>query len=323
MQVLDEKTSLRQYLGKVRNKKVTLVTAFGSGTEVFVDRLIKKNQVELIVGTINAFTSPEFIQHCMAKSSDQLTFFVDFGYHASVHWKLYLISPSKVIIGSANLTSTGLDLSRDTCVVIDSLEVYECYMGKIEALKKRRSVIAPSDRRFEGLLKRYIENHAMSQSGKARVHSNSDVAALLDDETNQCLPLFIWSSRHDREAIEKAAGMVEHFNEERVDAGAPIALRDFSTYVPEDGQDFPYSEGDVVLSVDNMGRAAAFYTFDKIVPPIPGEDDRYFMFSFRRAHYFKPFLLGKNTRAALKKLAPRWHQQRLVRLGRHELAKLV
>lgn len=323
MQVLDAQTSLRQHLEKVKNKKITIVAAFGSGTEAFVDRLVKKNQVELIVGTINAFTSPDFIQHCAKSSGDQLIFFVDFGYQASIHWKLYLISPCEVIIGSANLTSTGLDLLRDTCVVIKSPEVYDCYVEKIEALKAGRLVVAPSDARFAGLLKKYVENHLTSQSGKARVISNADVGAWLDDETNQSLPLFIWSSRHDRATREIAAGMVEGFNKERVDEGPSIALRDFFTYVPDDDETLPYTEGDVVLCTDMTGGTAAFYTFDKIVPPVPGEDDRYFMFSFRKARYLRPFSLGKSSRAALRKLAPRWHKRNLVRVGRHELAELL
>src|SRR3546814_13962083 len=50
---------------------------------------------------------------------------VDFRGQRSIHWKLYLIAPKTVIIGSANLTGMGLDLTRDTCVVVKNQSLYD------------------------------------------------------------------------------------------------------------------------------------------------------------------------------------------------------
>lgn len=45
----------------------------------------------MVVGTINSFTSPNFIERCGSEAGSNLSLWVDLRYHESVHWKLYLI----------------------------------------------------------------------------------------------------------------------------------------------------------------------------------------------------------------------------------------
>jgi len=62
MEILDTNNNLIDYLSKLKGKKITIVTAFASGTESIIRDLIGSNDVELIVGSINSFSSPIFIE---------------------------------------------------------------------------------------------------------------------------------------------------------------------------------------------------------------------------------------------------------------------
>jgi HKD family nuclease len=97
--ILTRTQNLRAILGEYRNTRIDIVVAFASKSEDLVDEMIKNNnKVSIIVGTINNFTDPSFIEYCQDLDKKKLDIYVDFRNNESVHWKLYLISPTTVII---------------------------------------------------------------------------------------------------------------------------------------------------------------------------------------------------------------------------------
>ncbi|MFA0648524.1 phospholipase D-like domain-containing protein, partial [Vibrio cyclitrophicus] len=67
----------------------------------------------------------------------------------STHWKLYLIEPNVVIIGSANFTALGVSLKRDTLVFLESEDLYNEYLTKVENLKSSPLVLNCQEKNFE------------------------------------------------------------------------------------------------------------------------------------------------------------------------------
>jgi len=319
MEVLDKNKSLRDHLVNIKNKEITIVSAFGSGTERVVAELVKNNKVEIIVGTINSFTSPDFISYCSKIAEKQLSFFVDFRYESSIHWKLYLVHPNQVIIGSANFTGVGLDLVRDTCVVFNSRKIYDYYLMEIQLWKKNGNLVSSIDKKFEPLFEKYKESHRQIQVGKTRTRSSKQCCEWLDDESNQMIPVFIWTSPHSAETKQEATEIIESFNQGQSDERERLALREFFTWNDEDGENLPYQEGDVVLCLSKTGSHASFYTFDKIQK----NGHRYFIFCFKKDRYFRPFNLSISVRNNLKRLAKEWLDNEVTQLGRSELLKLT
>jgi phosphatidylserine/phosphatidylglycerophosphate/cardiolipin synthase-like enzyme len=135
MEILEKYSEIEQLFNGVKNSKVTIVSAFASGTESIVKELITRNDVELIVGTINSFSSPKYIENLIDLGADNLNVYMDFRYGMSTHWKLYLIEPNIVLVGSANFTSLGIRLKRDTLVRINSEKLYSEYISKVENLR--------------------------------------------------------------------------------------------------------------------------------------------------------------------------------------------
>ena len=63
MKILDNKNNLKDFLLKQYGKEITMVSAFASNTEKVIQELVKQeNKIKLIIGTINAFSSPVFFK---------------------------------------------------------------------------------------------------------------------------------------------------------------------------------------------------------------------------------------------------------------------
>ncbi|MFA0621421.1 hypothetical protein AB4588_21210, partial [Vibrio sp. 10N.222.49.A4] len=60
MKIIEQYSELGQIFDAVNDSKITIVSAFASGTESIVKGLTARNNVELIVGTINSFSSPKY-----------------------------------------------------------------------------------------------------------------------------------------------------------------------------------------------------------------------------------------------------------------------
>jgi len=92
MEILTSDSSLRSFLALQGDKHIHVVSAFAYSTAALVSEMKRRgNTVEVMVGTINSFTDPDFIDE-VAQVLPR-GFWIDFRGHRSIHWKLYLISP--------------------------------------------------------------------------------------------------------------------------------------------------------------------------------------------------------------------------------------
>lgn len=253
MKILDASNNLEKILTEYKNKKIKIITAFASGTNGLVDELLENgNDVELMIGTINSFSSPEFINYCIDKKSPKLTTYVDFRYESSVHWKVYLIEPNITIIGSANFTKIGVGLARDTMVYIEDNALYSDYIKKYEMLKAIPDVINSSSVDFKKPFKIYIKEHRIMQRSLSKLGSNASLADWLANEANQTLRLFVWDQNHTAESIKKAKSFLDEDE----------YAEHYSYEVTEDEP--LYNEGDIVLTANDRGVHLKFVRFDRI-----------------------------------------------------------
>lgn len=315
MEILDNESNLAAYLGKQSGKRITIVSAFASSTESLVDSLRQNgNQLDMVVGTINAFTSPDFIEHCGSEAGSNLSLWVDFRYHESVHWKLYLIEPDIVILGSANFTQIGVSLVRDTCVVLSDASLYQAYQAKVESLKSSDRVLACThSQEFEDALETYKFNHRRMQAGLARTAQFLDGESWLGEESNQSIPLFIWYSAHTAESSSEA---LKHLNSSS-DGVAWSDVKEFFTYECVEGG-LPYEEGDVVLTARCNGTHISFYTFDRILY----RDGVYYIYAYRKKRYSMPFKL-EGTKERLKDAIPAWYEEGRVEINRADIFGII
>ena len=314
MKILDSSACLGDYLKSHKQKHIRIVTAFASGTEAILSTLLDNaNTIELLVGTINAFTSPKFIEHCAKQDSENLKAFVDFGYQSSTHWKLYLISPNIVVIGSSNFTITGISLARDTCLVVDNTDLYNNYTKRFQELLGSQSVICVKSQRFKSAFNSYCVKHDQSQAGMARSRQYSTLKEWLSDESNQLLPLFIWVGKHTAETKAEATRLLQ---ENSAEEDVP-ALRDFFTYSVKKNK-LPFRQGDVVLCASNRGGYLGFYTFDRIIY----SKGCHFIYSYRRSQYQHPFDLN-GLKEKLKQAIPDISKRRATHIARDELQNIL
>ncbi len=315
MKILNSQENLASFLEGIREREITIVSAFASGTENVVDLLLDHgNRLELLVGTINSFSSPGFFDHCKKIEDDNFSLLVDFGYQYSVHWKLYLIKPATVIIGSANFTNTGLSLIRDTCVMIEDKTLLNSYIEELTTIKSSSNVVGCDEKRFESDLRKYRENHRRMQAGRARSVQTSNGNEWLAVEENQLIPIFIWDSRHTKATIEEAHELLkEDSDEERASI-----LRDFFTYACDEA-DLPYSQGDIVLCMNSKGSDANFYSFDRILH----ENGLNYIYSYKQKRYACPFRLSNQIKSEIKNRVGDWYEREITELGRSEIHDLM
>ena len=314
MKILDIQSNLEKVLKPFSDREITIVTAFASGTESVIDDLIKRNnRVNILVGTINAFTSPQLIEFCASHKSNKLKTYVDFRYQSSCHWKLYLIKPNIVIIGSANFTKTGISLERDTLLFIEDESLHQKYEYKIEEMLDLSEVICSVDSDFDNFFDNYRKKHKMVQKALLKTSEHKGPESWLEDEVNQMIPLFIWDSRHSDEITQRSNELLE---ESEFDITGDD-VKDFFTYSCDE-YDFPYEEGDVVLTVSNKGSYISFHCFDRIIY----NDGKYYIYSLKKKRYKYPFKLD-SIKKELKKRIPDWYDEDLVEIHREEIRSLI
>ncbi|MBD9612486.1 phospholipase D family protein [Pseudomonas sp. PDM02] len=313
MEILNNENNLNAYLEKIHNKQITIVSAFASKTENLIDTMLKnENSIELIIGTINSFSSPDFIEHCRDIKNNKLNFSVDFGYQASTHWKVYLIAPKTVIIGSANFTSTGISLFRDTCVVITSKELHNNYKKEIATIKKSPAVIYSRTDTFNRHLNLYRANHDKMQKALARGMQYADGPDWLKDESNQSLPIFIWDTYHTEKTKERAQKVLK----ENTSTIEHKGIRDFFCYDASSG--CPYNEGDIVICTSNKGHYLDFYNFDRIIK----SGKTYYIYSLKQGKRFRPFPI-KHRKSQIKIHLSDWYEQGITKLNRDNISSFM
>lgn len=306
---------MEQVLKGFSGRTIQIVTAFAGGTENLVDALLEQgNHLEIIIGTINAFSSPKLIEHCKNQTNENLVAYVDFRYEASNHWKLYLIEPSIVIIGSANFTNTGVSLERDIMTVIKNTALYNEFGSKIEDLKSASSVINVADTKsFNKYFAVYLRKHRDMQKALAKAANHKSVSGWLNDEANQTLPLFIWDANHSKETIKKAHELVEQSDLEitRDD------IKDFFTYACGENE-IPYEDGDIVLSASHKGSYIQFQSFDRIIY----DNGTHYIYSFKKKRYKYPFKLDE-IKQQLKQTIPIWYDNGVTEIHRSDISALM
>lgn len=307
MKILDASKNLEKILAEYKNTKIKIITAFANGANFLVDRLLENgNDVELMIGTINSFSSPEFINYCIDKKSPKLTTYVDFRYESSVHWKVYLIEPNITIIGSANFTKIGVCLARDTMVYIEDNALYSDYIKKYEMLKAIPDVINSVSDDFEKSFEIYSEKHQNTQRWLVKQSSYISLSEWLANEANQTLQLFVWDQKHTAESIKKAKSLLEeddyaeHYSYEVV------------------GDEPLYNEGDIVLTSDEKGNNLKFVRFDRIIK----KKNKYFLFVLKGNKCQMPFNLH-GIKGKLKPLVKDCYEYSRYTIHRDDLEPLV
>lgn len=314
MEILDQDNSLEIFLMSLSNKNIKIITAFASGTENIISYLLNNNnKIEIIIGTINSFSSPKFIEFCQSQTTKHINTYVDFRYHKSIHWKLYLIEPDIIIIGSANFTATGVKLLRDTCIVIKDTPTYEEYQEEISKLIKNSKVINSKKESFSRYFDQYINNHSSMQRALNRTRQYDSSSDWLSDDSNQRIPLFIWSSYHSEKTKETAKILLEELEPDL----SRNDIRDFST-LDCDEDDFPYKEGDIVLTAKNNGAYINFRSFDRIIH----KDGTFYMYELRKKRYNYPFKLDE-IKDQLRLKIPDWYEEDISELDRDDIEELL
>lgn len=319
MNILEEEHNLESYLLSFKNRNITIVSAFASKTEDLAKSLIAKNKsLHLIIGTINAFSSPKFIEYCSQltynnKTNQRFSFYVDFGYSKSIHWKIYLISPNITVIGSANFTNIGIQLKRDTCVAIEDKGLYESYISKVDNLTNRQKLITPNNRLFKKEFENYVLLHRRNQSAMAGIKRYSSVRDWLNDETNQGLPVFIWGRTHTKEEKKIFGDLLgsttPHYTMEDV--------RDHFSYTSSI-EEMPYKIGDVVLCSRSDGEHLGFFVFDHIV----SKNGINYIYSYKRKTYHRPFNISE-IKPSLKESIPSLFDEGVTFIDRYKIEELL
>ncbi|MNQ36973.1 hypothetical protein D3C85_505050 [compost metagenome] len=317
MERLHNENDLAKFLLKQRKRKITIVSAFASGTAKLLRSIVAANDVEVILGTINAFTSPSFIDE--AKTLLKRRLWVDFRGNASIHWKLYLISPNTVIIGSANFTNQGVALGQDTCVVIENTDLYNDYQQQLEVLKKERQVMAPGAPDFDAALERHREQHNRNQAALQTAQQASRYVS--ERRTSKVpsfdvwvqqgfltIPLFIWEKNHSQEEKDEVSkimrdqdAVVTHIAG-RTKKPADSAARLFRDFLSEEsnGPRPSFDPNTIVLATKPSGAYMRFMQLDIIVRNAQRKRD--LMIELPKARYMQPFEITPAIKAAIVRL---------------------
>lgn len=315
MERLHTENDLEKFLLKQCRRSITIVSAFASGTVRLLKSIAAENDVEVIVGTINAFTSPTFIDD--ARTLLRRRLWVDFRGNTSIHWKLYLVSPDIVVIGSANFTNQGIGMGRDTCVVIQDGHLFEEYQQQLKILKRESEVMDGGSFGFDDALERHRKQHNRNQAALqiaqqgSQSRSRTRKVPTFDEWAKQgflTIPLFVWDETHTLAIKAEAArimydqdGVTEHFagnTSKPVDPEVRL-YRDFLTEA-SDGSKPPFDPNTVVLATKANGAYMRFMQLDVIVRKADLGLD--FMIERRKGRYAHPFEITPAIKAAIVRL---------------------
>lgn len=317
MERLHTENDLEKYLLKQCGRSITIVSAFASGTAKLLKSIATQNDVEVIVGTINAFTSPTFIDD--ARDLLHRRLWVDFRGNTSIHWKLYLVSPDIVVIGSANFTNQGIGMGRDTCVVIQDGHLFEEYQQQLTLLKSESEVLDGGALGFDDALERHREQHNRNQAALQIAHQGTQSASRsrtrkvppFDEWVKQgflTIPLFVWDENHTEEIKAEAVRIVN--DQENVaehaagNASKPVDFqrrpyRDFLTEASDDSKP-SFDPNTVVLATKANGAYMRFMQLDLVVRKADRGLD--FMIERRKVRYPQPFEITPEIKASIVRL---------------------
>jgi len=324
---------LNTLLHSVKNTKIDIVTAFASKTENLIDSLLKAgNQVTLVVGTINHFTDPVFIQFCCDRASNiksKFNFWVDFRGGNSIHWKVYLIAPNTVVVGSSNLTTIGLSMKRDTAVVFKDRRLYDGYQYLIAQITSQNKVVNQDALGFTQFLEDYKEQHRKFITGwqgrppeKHKLPRPPSFRKWLTQDTAQVLPLFVWErnfTHAERKLFtQKVRPKVLSFLGKDKHGSNNMELILIGNCNGSQREP-PYNNGDLILTVKANG---AYPKFEEADIVIYGEGS-WWLCRPHGKRVAAPFDLSNDVKKALKENAKGWLQEDKTYLDSNELRTLL
>ena len=323
-EIIQPKNNLEVFLKSVKKRKIDIIVAFASKTEFLIKEMIKnENIINLTVGTINYFSDPVFFEFCKDVANDidsNLNFSVDFRINESIHWKLYLISPETVIIGSSNLTSIGVSMRRDTAVRVQDKILYDDYIDLIQNVRSNGNVVNSRDIGFDDFLSRYKENHRAKSLPPPKADNNIPITDFVNwssrDESS-LLPIFIWEdnfTKQDR-AIFKNNIIDKISDDEKVKNSISLI-----GWYSSKKTNKPYRNGEVVLHMKNNGSYARFY---EIAFALYG-NGRWWLcaYKYKRTKTIL-FAITPEFKDIIKQHAPIWYENGKTYLNSKELRTIA
>lgn len=314
MEIFGTTNNLDAFLRSLRNKRIDIAVAFASKTEAVVNGLIANgNEVFLTVGTINCFSDPVFFKACheIAHNNPKLTLAIDFRYDNSIHWKIYLISPNIVIIGSPNLTTIGLSMIRDTAVRIEDENLYLQYKQIISNLRSTEGVVTWNDERFDMLFADYEEQRRKKSFSPTNGPVQSFTEWFAKEETDS-LPVFIWKCDFTPEQkTEFEEDVIPYLRVDGSDA------TDYYSIGCAYNQPHDY-EGKVILTI----RADGIYAKFEHVLRIIRNNNHWWLCGVKRKRIQKPFVLTTEVKQAVRQLAKNGRWQGKTLLDSNDLREL-
>jgi hypothetical protein len=325
MEIIQGEGSLGKFLQGIENKQVTIVTAFASKTEDTIDTLLANgNQVTLLVGTINHFTDPVFFEHCRGLAdpkNSRLKLWVDFRGQESVHWKLYLVEPDTVVIGSPNLTRTGLSMLRDTVVRLENEALCQEYQFLVAGLQRQADVLASTHRSFAGRLAEYQKMHRIQMPRPpANLPPGLGFLDWVSRDDVQGLPIFIWERGITREEYEEFDQEIKPALMDELQV--PGSSRETRITVvgwcraPKRGN--PYQVPDVILTMKSNGDLARFV----LVEHVRYAKGKWWLTRRKYARRPGPFTVTPELKAIIRDKAPTWYESGKTYLNSKDLREL-
>jgi hypothetical protein len=313
-EILNSDKTIADYLQSVKNSSIDIVVAFASKTEWLIDNILTNgNRLNLIVGTINYFSDPIFLESCRKSALHNIRKFsvaVDFRGNESIHWKLFLITPDIVIIGSTNFTEMGMSMIRDTAVLIKDTHLYKEYKKEIKHLQNNNKIVQATSKRFKPLLDKYSLIHRI-QLGRRIKNQNTDELKILDfqdwlkQDSNQILPIFIWDRTLTKkeksifidEVKPKAMASTKN-NSGNITTGSLSLIGSY-----EDSKNNKlYQNGEVILILKGTGAYAHFRTADIVLH----HRGNWWLCGLRKKEESDPFELSQKIKEVLKVYAKKW-----------------
>ncbi len=202
------------------------------------------NKVDIYTGTLNCFNSPYNMQK-FAKISEKnplFNFYVNFDSASSTHWKVYTINDKILYVGSANFTSTGISLKRDTLLKVCKHEVCEEYLEET----KKEVYLSSKDCSFKDKLDKYTikyKDECKQCTRQYDVFSKEDVD----------ISLFVVKEEFTTEEEKVAARLLNRGVEKGVISESERkGLRQYGI-----GYECPYTLHQIILIVD--GKEIAYH----------------------------------------------------------------
>lgn len=121
---------------------------------------------------------------------------------------------------------------------------------------------------------------------------------------------------HSEETKGRATELLNKHDE----AASNLGVKDFFTYGCDENE-LPYEPGDVVLTVKDNGAYIMFYTFDRII--YDNDDQKYYIYSYKRKRYPSPFKLNDGEKKNLKDEIDNLYKEEAEELDRSLLEGLV